>query len=258
MKIPEDYDLVEFEGVRAFGVRAVLPWLRGTLAAGLTLTQWASAQPGAQRRRGRGRVDVVAAPAPGPDGRARWAVRHYWRGGAVAAPLLRDRYVATGDPRPFRELDASHQARRRGIPTPAVVAGAVYPAGIFYRADLVTELIPDGSDLAEILFGPSPPLPEVSRSALEAAGHLVRRLEEARIHHPDLNAKNIFLGRGDGGSAHLLDLDGCRVLDARALIRSGPMRRRLERSLRKFEGRAGRPLGTDAWSALRTGFGEQA
>jgi len=257
VKLPEDYEHVTFADARAFGVRPVLPWLRGTLAAGITLTQWAQAQPGAERRTGRGHVQVVGAPAPGPDGRSRWAVRHYWRGGAVAAPLLRDRYLANGKPRPFQELDASHLARLRGIRTPAVVAGAVYPAGVFYRADLVTELIPDGSDLAEILFGPEPASQERTRAALEAAGLLVRQLEEARIHHPDLNAKNVFLAGSDGTDAHLLDLDGCRVLDARAIIPAGPMRRRLERSLRKFEDRTGRALGADAWSALRTGFGEE-
>ncbi len=258
MKLPEEYAQVDFDDVSAFGVQAVMPWLRGTLAAGLTLAQWAAARPDAERRQGRGRVDVVPAPVTGPDGRERWAVRHYWRGGAVAAPLLRDRYLAMGDPRPVHELEASHQARLRGIRTPAVVAGAVYRAGIFYRADLVTELIPDGADLGEILFGATPPEPERARASLEAAGLLVRRLEEARIHHPDLNAKNILLA-GDGGTdAHLLDLDGCRILDARAIIPVGPMRRRLERSLRKLEDRSGRPLGSDAWSALKTGFGEEA
>lgn len=258
MTLPEEYAQVDFHHVSAFGARAALPWLRGTLAAGITLSQWAEAQPDAERRQGRGRVHVVAAPAAGPDRRDRWAVRHYWRGGAVAAPLLRDRYLAVGEPRPLHELDASHQARSRGIPTPAVVAGAVYRAGIFYRADLVTELVPGGADLGEVLFGADPATPEHARASLVAAGSLVRRLEEARIHHPDLNAKNILLAGESGTEAHLLDLDGCRVLDARAIIPVGPMRRRLERSLRKLEDRSGRPLGSDAWSALKSGFGEEA
>lgn len=258
MKLPDDYRLVVFDDVRAFAVGSAVPWLRGTLAAGLTLAQWAEAQPGAERREGRGRVHVVEAPAEGPDGRSRWAVRHYWRGGAVAAPVLGDRYLSVGHPRPFRELAASHQARSRGIPTPAVVAGAVYPAGPFHRADLVTELIPEGSDLAEVLFGPREPSLDVAGPAMEAAGLLVRRLEEARIHHPDLNAKNVLLTGGDAApDAHLLDLDGCRVLDVRALIAAGPMRRRLERSLRKFELRTRRRLDADAWLALQKGFGER-
>ena len=47
----------------------------------------AARHPEARTLRGRGKVYVV----PGPTGLM--AVRHYHRGGAVAAPLLRDRYL---------------------------------------------------------------------------------------------------------------------------------------------------------------------
>jgi 3-deoxy-D-manno-octulosonic acid kinase len=238
---------------RAFAVATAVPWLRGTLAAGLTLAQWAEAQPTAEPRAGRGRVHVVPAPASGPGGRGRWAVRHYFRGGAVARPLLRDRYLSVGTPRPFREILASHGARARGIPTPAVVAGAVYPSGIFHRADLVTELIPDGMVLADVLFGEDRPTPERGRAALAAAGELIRRMERTGVRHVDLNARNILLtwsADAEGApSVHLLDLDACTLTSGP--LPAGPMQARLQRSLRKFERRSGRKLGADAWAALR-------
>jgi hypothetical protein len=80
-------------------------------------------------------------------------VRHYQRGGAVG-PILGDRYLSLGRYRPLCETVASLEARERGISTPAVVAGIVYPAGIFYRADLVTEEIPNAVAVAGPLWCP--------------------------------------------------------------------------------------------------------
>jgi 3-deoxy-D-manno-octulosonic acid kinase len=256
--LPEGYDAVHHGRVRGFAVAAGVPWLRGVLADGSTLHAWGSRQPSGASLAGRGRVYSVAAPVEGPDRHPRWAVRHYYRGGAVAAPLLGDRYLAAGVPRPLRELMAAHHARARGIPTPAVVAGAVYPAGLWYRADLVTEQVPDASDLAEVLWNE-----EASsfsaEDALFSVGALVRRLERAGILHPDLNAKNLVLtGSGDAPHVHLVDLDGCCARDPGVPVPTFSMRRRLERSLRKFEDRTGRRLPTSAWTALRAGFSERA
>lgn len=256
MTLPEGYESVDLHGVRAFAVAAAAAWLRDTLAAGATLAQWAAAHPGAERRAGRGDVHVVRAPAQGPDRRPSWAVRHYWRGGAVAAPLLSDRYLSVGEPRPFRELTVSHEARRRGIPTPAVVAGAVYPAGIVHRADLVTELVPDAVELAQVLFGPEAPERSVALAALTEAGRLIGRMAEAGLRHPDLNARNVLLTRTEAGpTAHVLDLDRCGI--ARDPLSPDPMLRRLERSLHKLARTTGRTLDAGASSALRSGVGER-
>jgi hypothetical protein len=176
-----------------------------------------------------------------------------------AARLLEDRYLAVGVPRPLVEARAATAARSRGIPTPAAVAGAVYPAGAFYRADLVTEEIPDAADLAHVLFvSDSEPIAVEREAALTAAGQLVRTLEQVGVLHPDLNAKNIVLRPGEGGpAAHLVDLDRCCARPAGVPAPAFPMRRRLERSLRKFQIRTGRGLGSSEWAALRRGFGEE-
>jgi len=234
-------------------VRGGVDWLEETLAAGGTLYGWAAAHPQLREMAGRGRVFSVPAPARGPDDRERWVVRHYLRGGAVAR-FLKDRYVAVGRPRPMVEACASREARSRGVATPAAVAGAVYFAGAFYRADLVTEEVPDAADLARVVFGPHP-APVEEEAALRASGRLVRKLERAGLLHPDLNAKNILL-RGDRASprAHLVDLDRCCARTLGIPAPAFPMRRRLERSLRKFEVRTGRRLSAEAWAALRNGY----
>lgn len=258
MSLPGGYDEVEVGRVRAFAVRAAAPWLREVLAAGATLHRWGRGSASGVSLVGRGEVFSVPAPVPGPDARERWVVRHYYRGGGVAAPLLGDRYLAVGQPRPVRELLATHHARTRGIPTPAVVAGAVYGAGLWYRADLVTEQIPDARDLAEVLWGGG--AHDVSPEAvLFTAGRLVRRLERTGILHADLNAKNLLVvGRGTAARVYLVDLDRCCAREPGVPVPVFSMRRRLERSLRKFENRTGRRLTSEAWSALRSGFAEKA
>jgi 3-deoxy-D-manno-octulosonic acid kinase len=229
-------------------------WLGEVLGAGDALHAWAARQPAQAPLTGRGRAWAVGAPADRHGLAGRWVVRHYRRGGQMAY-LLRDRYLAVGMPRPVRELGASLEVSRRGIPTPAVVAGAVYPSGLFYRADLVTEEIAGGKDLAEFIFGGAG-APQGAAEALAAAGALVRRLDDTGISHPDLNAKNLVLQPTHGGvRAYLVDLDGCRA-DAPGAAGSGrAMLARLERSLRKHGARSGRPLAPASWNALREGFG---
>jgi len=257
VKLPAGYEEVETGSAQGFAIRDAEPWMRDLLSSGETLWGWASVQASAAPLEGRGKVFSVPAPTPGPDGRERWVVRHYYRGGAVAAPLLGDRYLAVGRPRPVRELFAAHNARARDIATPAVVAGATYPAGVWYRADLVTEQIPEASDLAEVLFGANPSDIDVD-AALLATGALIRNLERRGILHPDLNAKNVVLAPAGGQVlAHLVDLDRCCARAPGVPAPAYFMRRRLERSLRKFQRRTGRVLAPDAWSTLRAGFADR-
>ncbi|MDP2958931.1 MAG: lipopolysaccharide kinase InaA family protein [Longimicrobiales bacterium] len=253
VSLPDGYRPVTRGGTWAFGAERVLPWLEEVLAAGQTLHAWAASHPERRELSGRGRVFSVPAPL-GARPATRWVFRHYHRGGAVAR-WLGDRYLALGRHRPLQEARASVEVGRRGIPTPTVVAGAVYREGLFYRADLVTEEIPGAADLAAVLFaGVAPGLD--AEAALMAAGALVRRLEAAGVFHPDLNAKNIVLQPDPTGvRAHLVDLDRCTLRPEGARTPVHAMRRRLERSLRKCSGHAGRPLPESAWSALRSGFG---
>ena len=251
----EGYEAYSGVGARGFVLSAGADWLAATLEAGNTLHEWAAGHDHVVSFTGRGAVHAVPAPTLGPDRRDRWAVRHYRRGGAVAR-YLGDRYLVAGDSRPMRELKASAEARKRGVPTPAVVAGASYSAGLFYRADLATELIPDAASLAELLFGNNDSQVDVEK-ALHVAGKVVRRLEETRVLHPDVNAGNILLRNQLGETeAHVIDLDRCNIL---ALDAAGPhhfMRARLERSLRWLADRHAIELSDGCWRALRDGFGE--
>jgi len=251
----EGYEVHSGVASQGFVWSAGADWLAATLEGGNTLHEWAAGHDDVVTFSGRGAVHAVPAPTPGPDRRDRWAVRHYRRGGAIAR-YLDDRYLVAGDSRPMRELQASVEARKRGIPTPAVVAGATYSAGLFYRADLATELIPDAESLADLLFGNSESQVDVEK-ALHVAGKVVRKLEDTRVLHPDVNARNILLRVHLGETeAHVIDLDRCNILTQAA---PGPhhfMRGRLERSLRRLADRHAVELSDGCWRALRDGFGE--
>ncbi|HUF74763.1 MAG TPA: lipopolysaccharide kinase InaA family protein [Longimicrobiales bacterium] len=253
-RLPAGYDALSRAGVRAFAWAAAASWVESVLVASGTLYDWSS-RLAADSRSGRGPVNVVDAPVAGPDRAARWAVRHYRRGGR-AAPLLGDRYWGAGRTRPERELEASVHARARGIRTPAVVAGAVYRATSsgalgFYRADLVTELVPGAQSLAEALLAGGDSLAPLRRT-----GALVRALHGAGVLHPDLNAGNVVLD--EEGEAWVLDLDRARRLRRPSRWGARAMLARLERSLRKLERARARPISHEEWATLRSGFEEGA
>jgi 3-deoxy-D-manno-octulosonic acid kinase len=280
--LPEGYEGVSRAGVEAFAWHAAVPWLESVLGSArgaerqttepASLHAWAGArrlsEPDA-RLSGRGLVHVVAAPAAGPDGRDRWAARHYRRGG-VALRLLGDRYLPGGRPRPVRELVASSTARARGIRTPAVVAGAVYRARGSYTADLVTELVPGVRSLSSALFGEEEQAGRVVRGAhgeaeapsgaseaLLRAGRLVSTLARAGVLHGDLSAGNVLVGT-DGSDAWVVDLDRCRLVSPGRPALGATMLRRLERSLRKLGAARDRRLSDAEWAALRGGYAEGA
>lgn len=239
-------------------VREVLEsWVRehGTLAAAAAL------QPGAETLTGRGVVHIVPSPAGAGD----WAVRHYHRGGAVAS-LLGDRYLRLGTPRPVREMGMGRALEAAGIPTPRHVGGAVYPDGVWYRGDLVTEYVPDSRDLAAVLFGDAPAAPATRfdpAAAMRAAGSLVRRLHDGGVVHRDLNLKNILIAGPEPGVSGDTDALRALVLDLdRASLRSRvgerARRRMLDRfwrSARKWEARTERGLDPALRRAFEGGYG---
>jgi 3-deoxy-D-manno-octulosonic acid kinase len=169
---------------------------------------------------------------------AKWVVRRYFRGGLMRP--FGDRFLRAGRPRSFVELENNARIEELGFTTPRVVAAAAYPSGLVYRADLVTEFVPDARTLGDVLFGSNDPsdgrTPEdLRREALACAAKLITRLSKAGVGHGDLNAENILIARkGEHVHAILIDLDACRVAGPSG-VDAGGLRRRLVRSIRKLE-----------------------
>jgi len=230
-------------------------WVREQFDAGLTLYEAARAvahgRPAFHGRR------PVFTMQPGSTG-AEWVVKRYARGGLVASHLG-DRFFRVFAWRPFLEAAVSEQLRVAGILTPRVLVAAVYPSGLIYRGDLITERVPASRDMASILFGadgkPPEPGPGSRRiDVLRGAGRLVRVLAEHGVRHPDLNARNLLFQEQGRDGVHLLDLDRCRVDSRDPDSLRERLSRRLRRSLVSWERRSGLQLDGEEWAALQTGL----
>jgi 3-deoxy-D-manno-octulosonic acid kinase len=246
---PSDYSGCRIRGADVVTHGSATAWAETILDSGQTLHGWAAEQPEREAFAGRGSVYSIPAPEPGPDGRARWAVRHYRRGGAMASHLG-DRYLRLGTARPFRELLAATAARALGIATPAVVAAAAYPKGIYYQCDLVTEVVPDATTLAEVLHHTDGTKDWLR--AMAAAGRLIGELGEAGVHHVDLNAHNVIFEDRDLERPWVVDLDRARVRTRASEGAKERMRARLTRSVVKVGTPTGERLGErEVLDALR-------
>jgi 3-deoxy-D-manno-octulosonic acid kinase len=223
-----------------------LPDLFNALAARLrefaTLYDWAANAPQARALQGRGVVYVVALE----ECAATVVVRHAWHGGLLA-PVTGDRYLMPT--RAPREAAVNVLLRARGVPTPELLAYALYPAGPgMRRVDVVSRYVPDAWDFGAVLAGSAPRMSagDVTPAVLQ----LLRQLADVRAVHSDLNVKNVLLVRAPNGefSAMVLDVD---VVSFRDMPREGVMAlnvRRLLRSIRKWHVRHELPL-DETWLA---------
>lgn len=161
-------------------------------------------------------------------GKPALVLRHYWRGGLMGR-LLGDRFCLTplAHSRAMAEFMLLTKLRALGLPVPRPAAARRVRHGLFYRADLLIELIPGARDLVQILR--ERPLTE---SEWQSVGGVIRQLHSAGVYHSDLNAHNLLLDAN--GQVWVIDFDKC------ALRQSGPwqqeMLARLLRSLRKEAG----------------------
>ena len=237
---PEEPSLRGFERIEVGKAEILVrieavAWSRQAVSAHGSLYR-AALDSAYQTLQGRGPVPVLHNPhGAGPP----WVVRRYYRGGFMRP--LGDRFLRAGKPRSFIEVENSARIEELGFDTPRIVAAAVYPAGFFYRADLVTEFVPHTRTLADVLFGSDGPWGgghggHARREALACTGKLITRLSNAGVHHRDLNAHNVLIAR-DAQHVHatLLDLDGCTVAGPNHPVDAGALRRRLARSIRKLE-----------------------
>ena len=230
---------------------ADMQFVRDAVQAEGSLHAFAAKTEGAGRLSGRG-----AAYAIDVDGR-RWVVRHYHRGGAVAA-LLYDRYLRGGTPRPIAELIVSEAARARGIATPRVTAATIHVSGssMFYRCDIATTFLPQAADLYVLTLGARPWPDDEREAAWRAAGALLCMSFENGLVHPDLNLKNILVEKTGGGVvAHVIDLDRAHLGARVSASQRGAMLARFERSRAKLEQSTGRAVRAEELRAFHEGLG---
>ena len=191
---------------------------------------------------GRGRIQLV------DDGQRAYLLRHYYRGGLMAR-LNRDLFLA----QPIERTRAMHefallaQLRAKGLPVPHACAARHTPYGLWYRADILVERIPDATDVAEILHAQRALTP----AEWDVLGYTVRQLHDAQVYHSDLNCHNLMLDTR--GKAWIVDFDKCE-------FRAGEKWKqanldRLLRSLRKeLRLDAGFWWKEEDWAAFAAGY----
>jgi hypothetical protein len=200
--LPPGYTALELERGTAVVLDALATPLASALRAG-SFYGYAAAHPAARVLRGRGAAYAV----PLPDGVTRVVVRRS-RDGGLFAPITGDRFF--GRTRAPHELDVALRLAHAGVPTPQLLAYAIYPAGPFTsRADAVTREVPASADLVATLASRAPG--STSRPILRAVAELLAALSRAGARHPDLNMRNVLIAHANADEIRAMALDVDRV-----------------------------------------------
>lgn len=230
---PAGYERFVMGDTRVVALPAAVPGVRHALGVCRTLHAWASTLPSATAHQGRATAWGARLPQSDID----VVVRHSQHGGLLA-PVTGDLFRMPS--RAPWELTASLRLRSEGIATPEVVAYLLYPAGLgFCRSDVATRRLPKGEDLpAAWRRGTDADHEE----QLDAVAALLRDLHRVGAHHPDLNAKNLYLARDDARGtwrAYVLDVDRVQFLAPEDSLAGAANAARLRRSLIKWRTKEG-------------------
>jgi 3-deoxy-D-manno-octulosonic acid kinase len=174
-------------------------------------------------------------------------LRHYHRGGRVAQ-IATDGFIWLGEDRtrPFAEWRLLAKMMSAGLPAPRPVAARYLRSGLLYRADLITERIPDVVPLSTRL-GQA----RLDAGVWRRVGECVGRFHAARFFHADLTAHNLQIN--DRDEIFLLDFDRGRLMTDRGSWRQRNLER-LQRSFRKISAEGVFRFEPGHWAALLDGY----
>ncbi len=175
------------------------------------------------------------------------ALRHYHRGG-LFGKLVKDQYLfkAWQQTRSYQEFMLLKALRAAGVNVPRPIAAAAVRSGLFYRADLLSEKIPDAADLVDILQSES-----LSDAVYKEIGRQIKKMHQAGVNHTDLNIHNILLDKA--GKVWIIDFDKCGFQDGEEWKQSNLDR--LKRSFIKEQGKRSIKWTEKEWEALLEGYG---
>lgn len=131
------------------------------------------------------------------------ALRHYRRGG-LFGKLVADSYWFCGweKTRSYQEFMLLNHLRDAGVNVPRPIAARVQKYGLLYKADLLSEKVPNARDLVSILQE-SP----ISDELYRKIGREIRKMHDAQVNHTDLNIHNILID--DQKKVWIIDFDKC-------------------------------------------------
>lgn len=135
-------------------------------------------------------------------------LRHYKRGGLVAK-ISNDSFLFSSIAltRCYKELEVLQHLRNNKVNVPRPIAGKVSRRGLFYKADIITELVPNAIELHELLQCEA-----LTAATWQAIGLQIQKMHKAQVFHGDINVKNIMLTKQSSPAIiHLLDFDKCDI-----------------------------------------------
>lgn len=152
------------------------------------------------------------------------ALRHYRRGG-LFGKLVEDSYLFSSweKTRSYQEYQLLNTLIEAGVNVPRPIAARAIKNGVTYKADLLSEKIPNAKDLVSILI--EKPL---SEDMYRKVGLEIRKMHDAQVHHTDLNIHNILIDEQD--KVWIIDFDKCYQQSGNAWKQGN-----LERLKRSFE-----------------------
>lgn len=143
---------------------------------------------------GRGVVSIHTLPLVGPV-----LIKHYLHGG-VLRRVFYESYLRLGRTRPAAELAMLAAVRALGVRAPEPV-GYFTKGLVLYRGWLVTKLIPEERNLAEVVLADE----ERARPLLKELVQQIDVLIQNRVCHVDLHPGNVLV---DGSEqVHIIDFD---------------------------------------------------
>lgn len=131
------------------------------------------------------------------------ALRHYRRGG-LFGKLVEDSYLFSNweQTRSYQEFTLLNTLIEAGVNVPRPIAARAVKKGFTYRADLLSEKIPNARDLVLILV--EQPLPA---EMYQKIGQEIKKMHDAQVNHTDLNIHNILID--DQEKVWIIDFDKC-------------------------------------------------
>lgn len=159
------------------------------------------------------------------------ALRHYRRGG-LFGKLVEDSYLFSNweKTRGYQEFQLLNTLIEAGVNVPRPIAARTVKSGLAYKADLLSEKIPNARDLVSILMEKPLPAEMYQKIGLE-----IRKMHDAQVNHTDLNIHNILIDEHD--KVWIIDFDKCFQQSGNGWKQSNLDR--LKRSFEKEVGKCG-------------------
>ena len=170
------------------------------------------------------------------------ALRHYRRGG-LFGKLVEDSYLFSSweKTRSYQECQLLNTLIEAGVNVPRPIAARAVKSGLTYKADLLSEKIPNARDLVSILMEKTLPA-----EMYQKIGYEIRKMHDAQVNHTDLNIHNILIDEQD--KVWIIDFDKCYQQSGNGWKQSNLDR--LKRSFEKEVGKRGIYWVESDWSNL--------